>query len=77
MLKLGVVDQSPVRTGGTAEDAVQETLELARLADRLGYSRYWLAEHHSTNSFACAAPEVLIPQVAAATRSGCGSAPGA
>jgi luciferase family oxidoreductase group 1 len=67
-LRLGVVDQSPVRNGGTAADAVRETLELARVADRLGYHRYWLAEHHSTNSFAGAAPEVLIPAVAAATR---------
>ena len=67
-LRLGVVDQSPVRTGGTAADAVRETLELARLAERLGYSRYWLAEHHSTNSFAGSSPAVLIPAVAAATR---------
>lgn len=67
-LKLGVVDQSPVRTGGTGAHAIRETLELARAAERLGYSRYWLAEHHSTNSFACAAPETLIPAVAGATR---------
>jgi luciferase family oxidoreductase group 1 len=67
-LKLGVVDQSPVRTGGTAADAVRETLELARITERLGYSRYWLAEHHSTNSFAGSSPAVLIPAVAAATR---------
>lgn len=67
-LKIGVVDQVPVRTGGTAEQAVRESLELARAAERLGFHRYWLAEHHSTNSFACAAPEVLIGQVAAATR---------
>lgn len=67
-LKVGIVDQVPVRTGGTAEQAVREALELARAAERLGYSRYWLAEHHSTNSFACAAPEALIGQVAAATR---------
>lgn len=67
-LKLGVVDQSPVRTGGTAADAVAETLELARATERLGYSRYWLAEHHSTNSFAGSSPAVLIPAVAAATR---------
>lgn len=66
-LKLGVVDQSPVRTGGTGADAVRETLELARAAERLGYSRLWLAEHHSTNSFACASPEVLLPAVAGAT----------
>lgn len=67
-LKLGVVDQSPVRTGGTGADAVRETLELARACEQLGYTRYWLAEHHSTNSFAGAAPEVLIPMVAAVTK---------
>ena len=67
-LKIGVVDQSPVRTGGTGDAAVRETLELAARCDALGYSRYWLAEHHSTNSFAGSAPEVLIPMVAAATR---------
>jgi luciferase family oxidoreductase group 1 len=66
-LKLGIVDQSPVPTGGTGADAVNNTLELARAAERLGYTRYWLAEHHSTNSFAGSAPEVLIPIVAAAT----------
>ena len=66
-LRLGVVDQSPVRTGGTGADAVRETLELARRCEALGYSRYWLAEHHSTNSFAGSAPEVLLPMVAAAT----------
>ena len=43
---LGVLDQSPVRSGGTTADAIHETLELAALADRLGYRRYWLAEHH-------------------------------
>src|SRR5690606_18897571 len=67
-LPLGVVDQSPVRNGGTAEDAIRETLELARICERLGYRRYWLAEHHSTNSFAGSSPAVLIPSVAAATR---------
>lgn len=67
-LKLGVLDQSPVRTGGTADDALRETLELAQIAERLGYSRYWLAEHHSTNSFAGSSPAVLIPRVASVTR---------
>lgn len=66
-LKLSIVDQSPVPNGSTAGTAVASTLELARLADRLGYSRYWLAEHHSTNSFAGSAPEVLIPRVASVT----------
>lgn len=66
-LKLGIVDQSPVPNGSDARAAVASTLELARVADRLGYSRYWLAEHHSTNSFAGSAPEVLIPRVASVT----------
>jgi luciferase family oxidoreductase group 1 len=66
-LKIGVVDQSPVRTGGSGASAVRETLALARRCDALGFSRYWLAEHHSTNSFAGSAPEVLLPMVAAAT----------
>ncbi len=67
-LKLGIVDQSPVPNGSDARTAVASTLELAGLADRLGFSRYWVAEHHSTNSFAGSAPEVLIPRVASVTR---------
>lgn len=66
-LSLGVVDQSPVPHGKGARDALDATLDLSRLCDRLGYARYWLAEHHSTNSFAGSAPEVLVPRLAAAT----------
>ncbi len=64
---LGVLDQSPIRSGGTATEAIQETLVLAEHAERLGYSRYWLAEHHSSGGLAGAAPEVLMGQVAART----------
>ena len=64
---LGVLDQSPIRSGGSPADAIQETLVLAEHADRLGYSRYWLAEHHSSGGLAGTAPEVLIGQVAART----------
>ena len=67
-LRLGVVDQSPVPNGRTASEALQATLDLARLCESLGYSRYWLAEHHSTNSFAGSAPEILIPRLASVTR---------
>lgn len=66
-MRIGILDQSPVRSGGTPADAVHETLELARAADRWGYSRYRLAEHHSTPGLAGASPEVLIAQVAAVT----------
>jgi len=68
MLRLSVLDQSPVRSGATPAEAVQETLDLAQACDRLGYHRYWLAEHHSTPGLAGSSPEVLIGQVAARTR---------
>jgi luciferase family oxidoreductase group 1 len=67
-LRLSVLDQSPVRDGQTPADAIRETLDLARAADRLGYHRYWLAEHHSTPGLAGTAPEVLIAEVANHTR---------
>src|SRR5439155_1307504 len=67
MLSLGVLDQSPVRSGGNVADALHETLDLAELCDRLGYRRYWLAEHHSTKGLAGSSPEVLVGQVAART----------
>lgn len=66
-LRLGIVDQSPVPHGRTAAEALAHTLALARRAEELGYARYWLAEHHSTNSFAGSAPEVLIARVASVT----------
>jgi luciferase family oxidoreductase group 1 len=67
-LRLSVLDQSPVRDGQTSAEAIRETLDLARAADRLGYHRYWLAEHHSTPGLADAAPEILIAEVATRTR---------
>jgi luciferase family oxidoreductase group 1 len=68
-LRLSVLDQSPIPEGATAGDALRNTLDLARAADRLGYARYWLAEHHGTPGLACASPEVMIGPVAAATTS--------
>ena len=67
MLNLSVLDQSPIRSGRTPADAIQETLQLAAAADQLGYRRYWLAEHHSSEGLAGSAPEILIGQVAART----------
>jgi luciferase family oxidoreductase group 1 len=66
---LSVLDQSPVPKGSTAADAVRETVMLAQEADRLGYRRYWLAEHHNTSSLAGTAPEVLSAYVASRTSS--------
>jgi len=66
-MRLSVLDQSPIRSGGTPADAVRETLELAQVCDRLGYHRYWLAEHHSSPGLAGASPEILIGHVASRT----------
>jgi len=65
--RLSVLDQSPIAAGSTAAQAVANTLDLARVADRLGYHRYWLAEHHASPALAGAAPEALIGPVALAT----------
>ncbi len=66
-MKLSVIDQSPVSVGSTPADALRNTIELARLADRLGYHRYWIAEHHAIPALASPAPEILIDRVAAET----------
>src|SRR4051812_47542196 len=65
---LSILDQSPVIHGLGARRAIEETLALARLADRLGYHRYWLAEHHAIAALADPCPEILAGQVAAATK---------
>jgi luciferase family oxidoreductase group 1 len=64
---LSVLDLSPVTTATPGSAALRNSLDLARLADRLGYKRYWLAEHHNLASIASSAPEIMIGQIAAAT----------
>ena len=66
-LRLSVLDQSPVSEGSTGAQALHNTMDLARLADELGYHRYWVAEHHGTPTLASASPEVLIGPIASAT----------
>jgi len=66
-LRLAVLDQSPIPEGGTGAQALKNTIDLARLAEELGYGRYWVTEHHGTPMLACAAPEILIAAIAAAT----------
>ncbi|WP_343670306.1 LLM class flavin-dependent oxidoreductase [Chitinophaga sp.] len=67
-IRLSVLDQSPIRKGSNAVEALQESIQLAKLADRLGFTRYWLSEHHNTRALAGAAPEILIARLAAATK---------
>src|SRR5579884_3000878 len=66
-MRLSVLDQSPISEGSTGADALHNTIDLARLADRLGYHRYWVAEHHGGPMLAGPSPEALIGPVAAAT----------
>lgn len=68
MIRVSVLDQSPVRSGSTAHAALQETVALAKLCDRLGYHRYWLAEHHASDALAGCSPEVLLGRLGGETR---------
>jgi luciferase family oxidoreductase group 1 len=67
-LRISVLDQSPIAEGSTGAQALQNTIDLARLADDLGFHRYWVAEHHGGLSLAGPAPEVLIGPIASATQ---------
>lgn len=68
-VRIGVLDQSPIPTGSTAADALNNTVDLAQRCEALGYHRYWVAEHHNSDGLAGAAPEILIGRIAAATDS--------
>jgi len=68
MLRLSVLDQAPVSAGSSGAQALAHSVDLAQLADSLGYYRYWVAEHHGTPALACAAPEALIGPIAAVTQ---------
>jgi luciferase family oxidoreductase group 1 len=67
MVPLSVLDLSPVVSGSSGAVSLRNSIDLARLADRLGYHRYWVAEHHNLPSVASSAPEIMIGQIAAAT----------
>lgn len=67
-LRLSVLDQSPVAAGSTPAEALGNSVELARWVDGLGYTRYWMSEHHAMDLLACTAPEVMLARIGAETR---------
>ena len=67
MVTLSVLEQAPVFCGSTAAEAIQQTIALAQAVERLGYRRFWLAEHHKDRLLASSVPEILAAAVAAHT----------
>ena len=67
-MKLSVLDQSPSAEGKTQDQAIRESLALARVCDELRYHRYWVSEHHNSGSIVGTAPEILMAAIAAMTR---------
>src|SRR6266849_4637293 len=68
MIPLSILDLSPVSAGSSGAQALRNSLDLARLADGLGYTRYWVAEHHNLPAIASSAPDIMIGQIAAITK---------
>src|SRR3954467_11070547 len=64
---VSVLDQSPISEGSTGGDALRNSIELAQLSESLGYTRYWVAEHHATPMLASPSPVALIGPIAAVT----------
>jgi luciferase family oxidoreductase group 1 len=67
VVPLSILDLSPVAAGSSGAQSLRNSIELARFADRLGFTRYWVAEHHNLPSIASSAPDIMIGQIAAAT----------
>ncbi|TLS35027.1 LLM class flavin-dependent oxidoreductase [Pseudalkalibacillus caeni] len=66
-MKLSILDLSPISTGKTSREALQESMELARIGENLGYTRYWVTEHHDLEGLASSAPEILLAYIGANT----------
>ncbi len=68
MVKLSILDQSPISSNQTAQDALIESMKLAQAGESFGYTRYWIAEHHDLPGLACSAPEVMLSYIGAHTK---------
>lgn len=68
-IKIGILDQSVVQKGRSAKEAIEETIATVKMAERLGYSRFWVSEHHNSTFIAGSAPEILMVKLASETQS--------
>ncbi|WP_445491383.1 LLM class flavin-dependent oxidoreductase [Niallia sp. 03133] len=66
-MKLSILDQSPISSNQTAQEALQYSMKLAQAGEAFGYTRYWIAEHHDLSGLACSAPEVMLSYIGAHT----------
>lgn len=66
-MKLSILDQGPISQGQTPQKALENMREAVKFADKLGYHRFWFAEHHNTEGFASSAPEISIAHLAGQT----------
>lgn len=66
-MKLSILDLAPQSNNQTAQEALNESMKLAQLGENLGYTRYWIAEHHDLPGFSCSAPEVMLSYIGAHT----------
>lgn len=67
-MKLSILDQAPISVGQTAQEALQATMRLAQAGEKLGYTRFWIAEHHDLEGLACSAPEIMLSYIGAHTK---------
>lgn len=67
IVKLSILDQAPISSGNTAQETLQNAVNLARTGDKLGFTRYWIAEHHDLAGLACPAPDAMIGIIASQT----------
>src|SRR5690625_3680486 len=67
-MKVSILDQSPISVGMTEQDALQASIRLAQHGEKLGYERYWIAEHHDLFGLACPNPSVMLSAIGAQTQ---------
>lgn len=67
-MKLSILDQSPISSGTKAKDALEASIKLAQSADKSGYTRYWIAEHHDMTGLACPAPDMMLSVIGSKTK---------